>query len=137
MTDPVLIGFETFLGSLLGNPVALQLGAAQGLSASTSALLSAAGSFAGLVLSAWLGGPAHRLMAQRFPHHDFRPGHQSPVGRLWNRYGVIGFGLSMPWTLGVLLAGLVGVTLGIRRRDLLTWGTMGTLMFQAAMWATV
>ena len=52
--------------------------------------------------------------------------------RLWDRYGVIGWGLVAPLLLGAPLAAAIGVALGAARRRLVFWLGVG-----AVVWTTV
>lgn len=49
------------------------------------------------------------------------------VRRMWERYGVIGFGLTSPMTVGAQLGALVGIAFNIPRRRLLLWMSLGAL----------
>ena len=57
---------------------------------------------------------------------------QSLIMRLWQRYGVIGFGLIAPMTIGAQLGTIVGMALNIPRKQLLLAMTIG-----AIVWAIV
>jgi hypothetical protein len=62
---------------------------------------------------------------------------RAPVGgrlrRVWQRYGVVGWGLTAPLVVGVPLAALVGVTLGAPRRWLLVWLASGVVLWTTAL----
>jgi hypothetical protein len=77
---------------------------------------------AGDRLRAWLVG--------RFGHGVAREGGR--MRRLWDRYGVIGWGLLAPLLLGAPLAAAAGVALGAARGRLLFWLGVGV-----TIWTTV
>lgn len=50
---------------------------------------------------------------------------------LWNRYGVIGFGLLAPIITGAQLGALIGIALDIPRRRLAIWMIVGVFAWSA------
>jgi hypothetical protein len=53
--------------------------------------------------------------------------------RMWRRYGVIGFGLIAPMTVGAQLGVMIGVALNISRRQLLLWMTTGVVAWSVGL----
>lgn len=47
--------------------------------------------------------------------------------RMWRKYGVIGFGLIAPMTTGAQLGAIIGITLDIPRKQLITWMFIGVV----------
>ncbi|QPC84698.1 small multi-drug export protein [Phototrophicus methaneseepsis] len=56
----------------------------------------------------------------------------SRIYRIWERWGVIGFSLLAPMTLGAQVSALLGLTLNAEPRKLFLWLTIG-----AIVWAVV
>jgi len=53
--------------------------------------------------------------------------------RLWKRYGVIGFGLIAPMTVGAQLGAIIGVALNIPRNKLILWMTIGVVAWSVGL----
>ena len=53
--------------------------------------------------------------------------------RLWKRYGVIGFGLIAPMTVGAQLGAIIGVALNIPRNKLIIWMTIGVVAWSVGL----
>ena len=53
--------------------------------------------------------------------------------RIWRRYGVIGFGLLAPMTVGAQLGAIIGVTLNISCRQLILWMSLGVSIWSVAL----
>jgi hypothetical protein len=53
--------------------------------------------------------------------------------RLWDRYGVIGWGLLAPLLLGAPLAAAIGVALGAARGRLVLWLGAGVVVWTTAL----
>ena len=53
----------------------------------------------------------------------------SLVQRMWERYGVIGFGLIAPMTVGAQIGTIIGVALQIPRRRFLVWMFLGSVIW--------
>jgi len=53
--------------------------------------------------------------------------------QIWQRYGVIGFGLVAPMTVGAQLGAMLGVTLNISRNQLILWMTLGVIAWSIGL----
>lgn len=53
--------------------------------------------------------------------------------RMWERYGVIGFGLIAPMAVGAQLGVMIGVALNISRRQLMLWMTIGVISWSVGL----
>jgi hypothetical protein len=51
------------------------------------------------------------------------------IQRIWARYGVIGFGLLAPMTIGAQLGAILGIALNIPKGRLLLWMAVGVLLW--------
>ena len=76
-------------------------------------------------------------MNRRSPHHSHAPHPRSVLGRVWLRFGLLGFGLLMPCLIGVPLTGIVGLALGIGHRPLSLWSGLGVVLTNAVVYAVV
>ena len=53
--------------------------------------------------------------------------------QMWERYGVIGFGLIAPMTVGAQLGSIIGVALNISRYRLMFWMTIGVISWSVGL----
>jgi hypothetical protein len=89
-----------------------------------------AGALIGVAVVVVAGDRLRAWLVQRLGHGGAREG--SRLRRLWERYGVIGWGLLAPLLIGAPLAAAIGVALGAGRWRLLFWLGAGS-----TLWATV
>jgi hypothetical protein len=89
-----------------------------------------AGALIGITIVVVAGDRLRTWLVDRFGHGGAREGGR--LRRVWDRYGVIGWGLLAPLLLGAPLAAAIGVALGAGRRRLVFWLGAG-----AALWTTV
>ena len=108
---------------------AVPAGMAMGLPAPLVGVATSAGAVVGIVVVVVAGDRLRTWLVERFGHGGARG---RPLRRLWDRYGVIGWGLLAPLLLGAPLAAAIGVALGGERRRLVLWLGAG-----AALWTTV
>lgn len=57
----------------------------------------------------------------------------SLMGRVWQRYGVVGLGLAAPVTVGAQIGAAVGVALGAPRGRLIAWMVIGALLWSIGL----
>lgn len=57
------------------------------------------------------------------------PAGDSRIVRIWERWGVIGFGLIAPMTLGAQLGAMIGLMLGAEARRLFVWMMIGAIVW--------
>jgi hypothetical protein len=89
-----------------------------------------AGALLGITVVVVAGDRLRAWLVDRFGHGGVREGGR--LRRVWDRYGVIGWGLLAPLLLGAPLAAAIGVALGAERWRLVLWLGAG-----AALWTTV
>jgi hypothetical protein len=109
---------------------AVPAGMAMGLPAPLVWAATLVGALLSVVVVVVAGDRLRTWLVERFGHGGAREGGR--LRRLWDRYGVIGWGLLAPLLLGAPLAAAIGVALGGGRRRLVLWLGVG-----AAMWTTV
>ena len=89
---------------------AVPAGLAMGLPAPLVWVATLAGAFLSIVVVVAAGDRLRTWLVERFGHGGAREGGR--LRRLWDRYGVIGWGLLAPLLLGAPLAAAIGVALG-------------------------
>ncbi len=89
-----------------------------------------AGAVLCIVVVVYAGDRLRSWLERRLGHGRAPEGGR--VRRVWERYGVVGFGLIGPLVLGVPLSAALGVGLGAPRRRLVVWLTAG-----AVLWTTI
>jgi len=109
---------------------AVPAGIAMGLPAPLVWLATVCGALLGVAVVVVAGDRLRAWLVDRFGHGGAREGGR--LRRLWDRYGVIGWGLLAPLLLGAPLAAAVGVALGATRGRLLFWLGIGV-----TVWTTV
>lgn len=55
------------------------------------------------------------------------------IRRIWDKYGVIGFGLVAPMTIGAQIGALLGLALNIPVRRLVLWMSLGVLAWSIGL----
>ncbi len=109
---------------------AVPAGLALGLSPVLVWLTTVAGAALGVAVVVLAGERARAWLVRRFGHG--RGGEGGRLRSIWERYGVIGWGLLGPLLLGAPLAAALGVALGAPRSRLVVWLTAGVVL-----WTTV
>jgi hypothetical protein len=109
---------------------AVPAGIAMGLPAVLVWAATLCGALLGITVVVVAGDRLRTWLVARFGHGGAREGGR--LRRLWDRYGVVGWGLLAPLLLGAPLAAAIGVALGAERGRLTVWLGAG-----AALWTTV
>ena len=109
---------------------AVPAGIAMGLPAPLVWAATLGGALLGITAVVVAGDRVRTWLVRRFGHGGAREGGR--LRGLWDRYGVIGWGLLAPLLLGAPLAAAVGVALGAPRRRLVFWLGVGVVV-----WVTV
>ena len=109
---------------------AVPAGIAMGLPAPLVWAATLLGALLGITVVVVAGDQLRTWLVRRFGHGGIREGGR--LRHVWDRYGVIGWGLLSPIVLGAPLAAEVGVALGAARGRLVFWLGVG-----AAVWTTV
>jgi hypothetical protein len=109
---------------------AVPAGIAMGLPAPLVWTATFCGALLGITIVVAAGDRLRSWLLGRFGHGRAREGGR--LRKVWDRYGVVGWGLLAPLLLGAPLAAAVGVALGAARGRLVFWLGAG-----AALWTTV
>jgi len=119
-----------FALSLVELWAAVPAGAALGLPPILVWLATVAGALLCIVVVVLAGERLRAWLVSRLGRGRAREGGR--LRRIWERYGVIGWGLLGPLVLGAPLAAALGVGLGAPRRGLLLWLGAGVVL-----WTTI
>jgi hypothetical protein len=109
---------------------AVPAGIAMGSSAALVWAATLAGALLGIAAIVLAGDRFRTWLVRRFGRGGVREGGR--LRRVWDRYGVIGWGLLAPLIVGTGLAAAIGVALGAERWRLVVWLGLG-----AVVWTTV
>lgn len=105
-------------------------GVAVGLSPILTWVATVAGALVSSALVILAGDKLRVWLTQRYGQKRAKEGGR--IRAIWERYGVIGWGLIAPVVLGAPVAAAIGVGLGAPRKRLLFWLSGGVLV-----WTTV
>jgi hypothetical protein len=128
--DTLLQLLGVFALSVVELWAAVPAGVALGLPPVFVWLATVTGATAGVVIVVLAGERLRTWLVERFGRGRVREGGR--LRSIWERYGVIGWGLLGPLLLGAPLSAAVGVGLGAPRRRLLVWLGAGVVL-----WTTV
>jgi hypothetical protein len=62
---------------------------------------------------------------------------ESLTRRMWRRYGVVGFGIIAPMTVGAQIGAMIGLALNVPGRRLLIWMSIGALLWSILLTVAV
>lgn len=109
---------------------AVPTGLALGIHPAATGITAAAGAVLGTLVVIVLGSRVQAWLLQR--HGRGGEPRQGRIGRIWQRYGVIGLGLLAPLLTGAPLGAALGLTMGASAGRLLLWMSFGVVL-----WSTV
>ncbi len=110
---------------------AVPLGLALRLPPGAVSVAAALGAIAGIVVLGFTGERVRVWLLRRFGGER----REGRLGRVWERYGVIGLGLLAPLLVGVPVGIALGFGLGAPTKRLLWWMTIGALLCSASLTA--
>lgn len=99
-----------------------------------TALLAGTGSLAATLIVLFLGDKLRERLLRRRKKEGEVP-RERLIDRIWRRYGVVGLGLLGPGLVGAPLAAALGLSLGVTWRRLLSWLTLGIVLWSLGMTA--
>ena len=114
---------------------AVPTGVAMGLPAPLVWALTVSGSLVGVLLVVMAGERVRGWLLARFARGRAPEGGR--LRRVWERYGVVGWGLLAPLVLGAPLAAALGVALGASRNRLLVWLSAGVVLWTSVLTVAV
>jgi hypothetical protein len=120
-----------FTASILELWLAIPLGLALGLNPVIIALVSMAGSIVA-VLAVALSGAGLRTRILKWRSKDGKMPHNRWY-HIWNKYGVVGLGLTSPLIFGAPLGTAIGIALGAKKEPLIIWMSLGILIWSLGL----
>jgi len=130
----VLKGASVFGTGLLELWAAIPLGFALGLPAVVTGVLSAASSIVSAAIVMYLGGSLRTWLLRRMEKKGKKQGR---MGRIWEKYGIVGLGFLSPLLTGAPLGAAIGISLGANPGKLLWWMTIGIVVWTILLTAAV
>jgi hypothetical protein len=106
---------------------AIPAGVILGVPAPAIWLLTVAGSLVGIATVAFVGDAVRERLVRRFAHGRSPTGGR--IGRVWERYGVPGWGLVSPLFFAPAMGTAIALLFGASRRRLLVWMSAGVLVW--------
>lgn len=113
---------------------AIPAGLALGLHPVATGIASGLGALAGVLVVAVIAGRARAWLEARLGRPSAGRGHRA-IGRIWDRFGVVGLGLLAPLLVGAPLGTALGVVLGAPLRRLLPWVSAGIVLWTVLLTA--
>jgi membrane protein DedA with SNARE-associated domain len=114
--------FIVFATAFLSGGFAIPTGFLAELPILATYLAACAGSVAGMVVFAFVGGGLRRWIMRRMKQPEDA---EEKVAGLLGKWGVRGLGLVGPLFPGVTVSVLAGIAAGVDRTELIKWMTMG------------
>lgn len=111
-----------FVAALLSGGFAIPAGFLLELPALVTYAAACAGSVAGMVIFAFVGGGLRKRLVSRMKNPDEA---QEKVAKVLGSWGVRGLGLIGPIFPGVTVSVLAGLAAGVDRNELIKWMTIG------------
>ncbi len=113
---------------------AIPAGFALNLNPTAIVAATSAGAIAGALIII-LAGEKIRNKIVKWHYGDKKDFSQSRLYRIWNKYGVVGLGLLSPLLFGALIGAALGSLLGASRLRLLSWMSIGIVVWSVALTA--
>ena len=120
--------FTMLVLGAIGIWVAIPFGFAMKLNPIVISLLTTFGAILGVVLILSVGKPLRRWYVERYFKKEGKVLNKF-INKIWNRYGVVGYGLLAPLVIGAHIGAILGLILGVPARSLLLWLSIGTFIW--------
>lgn len=112
--------------------LAIPLGLIMELNPIITAIASAAGAILAAASITILGDNLRNRFL-KWKYGDEKALEESRLYKIWNKYGVIGLGLTSPLLFGAPLGAAVGIALGAEKKHLLLWMSVGIVLWSAGL----
>ena len=113
---------------------AIPAGLALGLHPIAVIIITSSSYISGILIVLLPAQSVKKWVVQRFGKDlDASTDNEALYMKLWERYGVIGFGLIAPMTVGAQLGAIIGVALNISRQQLILWMTIGVIAWSVGL----
>ncbi|MCI1694226.1 small multi-drug export protein [Aneurinibacillus aneurinilyticus] len=120
--------------SILELWMAIPLGFALRLHPVVIAIASAFGSIIAAAVVIFLAKSLRNWLMKRMERKNKKQGR---MGRIWEKYGVIGLGLASPLLTGAPLGAAIGVSFGAKPVTLFIWMVIGIVVWSGILTAAV
>jgi len=117
-----------FALSILELWLAIPVGLVMGFNPVAVAVMSILGALCGALIMAWVGERLRNWLFEKYGW-DIINKRQGIIHRIWLKYGLIGLGLLAPFITGAPLGILLGITLGMPRKRLFIWISIGIILW--------
>lgn len=121
-----------FLAGVAELWLAIPLGFLMEINPVVTAILSSSGAILAAV-SVTLVGENLRNRFLKWKYNDEKALKNSRLYKIWNKYGVIGLGLTSPLLFGAPLGAAVGIALGAEKEPLLLWMSVGIILWSVGL----
>jgi hypothetical protein len=112
--------------------LAIPLGLAMEVNPVIIIIAAASGDILAVICVAFLGENL-RSRFLRWKYQDENALKKSRLYEIWNKYGVIGLGLSSPLLFGGPLGAAVGIAMGARKNHLILWMSVGIILWSIGL----
>lgn len=121
-----------FAASVVELWLAIPLGLLMDVNPIIITIVASAGAIMAAVVVTFLGENL-RTRFIRWKYHDEKALEKSRLYEIWNKYGVIGLGLTSPLLFGAPLGAAVGIALGADKNRLILWISIGIVLWSIGL----
>lgn len=116
-----------FIASILELWLSIPIGLGFGLNPILIIIASSLGSILSAIVIAYFGESIRNLIIKRRSGKgDIKKGRAYDI---WNKYGTVGLGLLSPLLFGAPIGATIGIVLGISKKDLIKWMSIGVVVW--------
>lgn len=120
-----------FLSAIFELWVGIPIGLAFKLNPILIIIVASLGSILAAIIVAYFGESIRTwIIKKRAKDKEIKKGRFYDI---WNKYGTSGLGLLSPLLFGVPLGAAIGIALGIPKKDLIIWMSIGTVVWSIAI----
>lgn len=116
-----------FIASAIELWIAIPIGFALEVPTPIICLVVILGAITGVTIAAFIGDKVRSFIRSKRKKADEKP--NGRIYKVWEKYGVVGYGLLAPALTGAVLGSAIGVGLGIERRKLILWLSVGVIVW--------
>mgnify|MGYP001308212733 CR=1 FL=1 len=128
MVEFIIQSLVVFALSVLELWLAIPVGLVMGLNPVAILVMSILGAICGALIVARVGEKLRSWLSEKYGW-DILKKRQGIIHKIWQKYGVIGLGLLSPFLTGAPLGTALGIALGIPRKKLLLWISIGIILW--------
>lgn len=124
--------FIVFVAGILELWLAIPLGFIMALNPIVIAVISAMGAILAAAIITVLGDNLRNRIL-KWKYGDEKKLENSRLYKIWNKYGIIGLGLTSPLIFGAPLGAAVGIALGAQKSKLMIWMSIGIVLWSVGL----